>query len=169
MIVIDPFALSKETDKGQAWKSQDFKKCPSDHRSPLLANLPSHDPLKLMLSYPSPVECTAVILQPIRQCSRVIRVSRYLWDLPEISNYGWFPQRPIQSPTIHHLHHLDPSPLPPVSPSLNLSCHGVSKGGGEAASQHFWQGSRLFGRGARWLLAECGFWVLGRFVKAAPE
>ena len=32
----------------------------------------------------------------------VIRVSRYLWDLPEISNYGWFPQRPIQSPTIHN-------------------------------------------------------------------
>ena len=102
---------------------------PSDHRSPLLANLPSHDPLKLMLSYPSPVECTAVILQPIRQCSRVIRVSRYLWDLPEISNYGWFPQRPIQSPTIHHLHHLDPSPLPPVSPSLNLSWPQSEKGG----------------------------------------
>ena len=140
---------------------------PSDHRSPLLANLPSHDPLKLMLSYPSPVECTAVILQPIQQCSRVIRVSRYLWDLPEISNYGWFPQRPIQSPTIHHLHHLDPSPHLQFHP--HQTSHGLSKGGGEAASQHFWQGSRLFGRGARGLLAECGFCALGRFVKAAPE
>ena len=102
---------------------------PSDHRSPLLANLPSHDPLKLMLSYPSPVECTAVILQPIRQCSRVIRVSRYLWDLPEISNYGWFPQRPIQSPTIHHLHHLDPSPHIQFLP--HQTSHGLSQQRGQ--------------------------------------
>ena len=51
-----------------------------------------------------------------------------------------------------------PLPPPPNPPSLNLSWPQSAKGAGEAASQHFWQGSRLFGRGARWLLAECGFW-----------
>ena len=129
---------------------------PSDHRSPLLANLPSHDPLKLMLSYPSPSECTAVILQPIRQCSRVIRVSRYLWDLPEISNYGWFPQRPIQSPTIHHLHHLDPSPHLQILP--HQTSHGVSERGRRgslsallARFQTIWQ---------RCKMAVGGVWIL---------
>ena len=41
------------------------------------------------------------------------------------------------------------------SSSTGLDC---TRGAGEAASQYFWQGSRLFGRGARWLLAEYGFW-----------